>query len=83
MADETITESDIWADIDAVFNLPPRMPGDIDMKQLRERYGLSQNGAYDRMDQLVRKGWQILTVADETSASGRRKIIRKVSKCTS
>jgi hypothetical protein len=79
--DDTITESDIWADLDAIFILPPRLPGDIDVTQLQMRYGLSQNGAYNRMEQLKRSGkWEIIEVADGDSISGRRKVIRKVAK---
>jgi hypothetical protein len=79
MADETITESDIWADIDAMFALPARQPGDIDAYQLMERYGGHENSARNRMKSLVKTGeWEFIIVADDTSNQGRRKVIRKV-----
>ncbi len=78
MGNETITESEIWADLDAAFILPPRLPGDIDCRQLMERYHLSENGARTRMAALERKGWKKLEVADDTSSNGKRKVVRKV-----
>ncbi len=75
--DETITESEIWADIDKVFALPPRLPGDIDCRQLMAHYGLTETGARSRMEALARQGWEIVTVTDDTSASGRRKVVRR------
>jgi len=79
MVDKTITESDIWADIDAAFALPEREPGDIDIAQLMTHYGLSRTGSNSRMEALKRTGnWEILIVKDDISGNGRRKIVRKV-----
>ena len=79
MADETITEDAIWADIDAVFAMPARQPGDVDAYQIMSRYGGSPNTARNRMTKLVATGeWEFVYVADDTTSQGRRKIIRKV-----
>jgi hypothetical protein len=81
MADETITEDAIWADIDAVFAMPARQPGDVDAYQIMSRYGGNENTARNRMTKLVSTGeWEFVYVADDTTSQGRRKIIRKVDK---
>ena len=81
MATETITEDAIWADIDAVFAMPARQPGDIDAYQIMSRYGGNENTARNRMTKLVATGkWEFVYVADDTTSQGRRKIIRKVDK---
>ena len=72
-------QKELWADIDAVFSVPPRMPGDIDCRQIMEHYGLTETGARSRMAQLVHSGnWEYLTVQDDMSANGKRKVVRKV-----
>jgi hypothetical protein len=81
MATETITEDAIWADIDAVFAMPARQPGDVDAYQIMSRYGGNENTARNRMTKLVSTGeWEFVYVADDTTSQGRRKIIRKVDK---
>lgn len=81
MADETITESEIWADIDAMFTIPVREPGDIDVQQWADHFGISETTARNQIAKLAKMGdWQILEVHDDSSANGRRKIIRRVKK---
>jgi len=81
MADETITESDIWADIDAMFVVPDRMPGDIDATQIGQRYGLNETNARNKMKVLVATGdWELMIVHDDSSGTGRRKVIRRVNR---
>jgi hypothetical protein len=76
-SDELLAE--LWADLDAEFSFPPRQQGDIDVAQIMERYGLSENGAYNRMDIMVRKGgWKIIKVMDDGI---RRKVLRKEEQC--
>lgn len=74
-----MSDADIWAELDAIFVLPKRMPGDIDVTQMIEHYGLTETGARNRMSQLVRSGeWEFVTVDDATSGLGKRKIVRRV-----
>lgn len=74
----SITEAQIWSDLDALYTLPDREPGDIDYKMMMEHYGLSQNGARSRMDALVRTGkWELVTVKEDNPA-GRINVIRQV-----
>ena len=79
MVSETITESEIWKDLDAQFMLPLRQPGDIDAYQFIARYGCNESNARKKMSNLVSTGeWEFVTVADDTTSQGRRKVIRKV-----
>jgi hypothetical protein len=81
MVDETITEADIWADIDRQFAVPMREAGDLDTRQFMERYDISDTSARRRMNKLVKIGeWEWVLVADLDSASGMRKVIRRMNK---
>lgn len=76
-----MNDIDIWTDLDAIYILPQRLPGDIDVTQIMVHYGLTENGARNRMAQLVYTGqWEFITVTDVTSGQGKRKIIRKIVK---
>jgi len=77
MGDSIITEDELWADIDAAFYCPPRLPGDIDVKQMEARYGLSQNGAYNRMVIMTKTGQYEIVYVDDCGV--RRKVLRRIS----
>ena len=80
MGDETITEADIWADIDRQFAVALREAGDLDVRQFQERYDISDTSARRRMNKLVKTGeWEWLLVGDFGSSSGTRKVIRRVA----
>jgi len=73
-----INDKDIWAEIDAIFVLPARQAGDLDTHQFVCKYGGTETSARRRMEKLVATGdWQFVLVADETSTTKKRKIIRK------
>jgi len=70
---------DLWKDIDAVFSFPNREPGDIDASQIGIRYNVSQTSSLRRMHKMVASGeYEIITVKDVTSSTGRRMVLRKV-----
>jgi hypothetical protein len=71
---------DIWAEIDSVFGLPERLPGDIDATQMAERYDVCQTSALRKMQRLVASGeYKYVVVKDDTNPNKRRKIIRLVT----
>ncbi len=79
MVDETITESDIWADIDASRWHEERQAGDIDVKMIQHRYGICMSAAYRYMERMVAEGkyeWRMVHDADSHTRT--RKVIRKV-----
>ena len=77
--DETITESDIWADIDRQFAVQMREAGDLDVRQFQERYDISDTSARRRMNKLVKTGeWEWVTVGD-LDIGGIRRVIRRLS----
>ena len=72
--------TDIWAELDAVFVLPPRMPGDLDYKQFMERYDCGEHVARKRMAKLVKDGnWQWKDVMDDSCHNGRIRVIRRIT----
>jgi hypothetical protein len=72
-------QKEVWADLDEIFDLPVRKPGDIDVEQFSSRYGLHQNTAWSRMRKMVATGkYQFVVVKDDSSNSRRRKVIRKI-----
>jgi hypothetical protein len=74
-------QKEIWADLDAIFDYPVREPGDIDADQISTHYGVHQNTARGRMERMVASGeYEFVIVQDETSGTGRRRIIRKIGK---
>lgn len=75
-----MSTDDIWEEIDAIYRLPERQPGDIDSHQMRERYGGSLGTAQRRMHKFVDSGeYEFMTVKDTTTPNGKRLIIRKIS----
>lgn len=79
MADENITEDEVWNDLDAQFALQERMPGDIDVTQIADRYKVHVNTAWNYMVKMVNSGEYIfVTVSDDVAGNRKRKIIRKV-----
>ena len=72
-------QREIWADLDAIYAVEERLPGDLDYHDFMEHYGLSQNGARARMDGLVASGaWQYVTVREPRNDAGKIKVIRRV-----
>ena len=71
------TDEDLLEEISQYFP-KPREPGDLDVKQLRKQFKVSDNTVFKRMEEMEATGeWQVLFVHDP--GSGRRcKVIRKV-----
>ena len=83
MANETITESDIWADIEAVCEkpLPMREKGDIDCKDMMAHYDCNTTNAREKMQLLAESGkWQFIEVRDYNNHNNRVKVIRRIVK---
>jgi hypothetical protein len=70
---------DIWADLDAIYGLPERQPGDIDSSQISARYKISLSAAQRRMKKEADSGeYEYITIRDSSSGNGIRKVIRKI-----
>lgn len=79
MENENITEDEIWQDLDATFARQERLPGDLDVTQIAERYGVHENTAWAYMGKMVEGGeYKFFVVSDSNSGNGKRRIIRKV-----
>lgn len=81
MADEDISEDEIWDDLDKYFTLAERMPGDIDTQQLMKRYGVCDTTARRIMKKLSdSEDWILLWIKDDNSGIGKRRVLRRVQK---
>jgi Mn-dependent DtxR family transcriptional regulator len=71
------TDEDLLEEI-SVFFPELRKPGDLDVKQLQKRFGVSDNTVHKIMEDMASTGeWEVLSV--HNPSNGRRiKVIRKV-----
>lgn len=71
------TDEDLLEEI-SVFFPEPRKPGDLDVKQLRKRFSVSDNTVLRIMEDMASTGeWEVLKVYNPET--GRQvKVIRKV-----
>jgi hypothetical protein len=74
MSDLTITESELWAAIDAAreASIPRQRPGSITTRQYRERYGVGEKCARHQLSALVAGG---TLATDIVMLNGRRERI--------
>lgn len=78
MADENITEDEVWEDLDRLLSKPERQAGDIDVEQFAMRYNMSETAARRKMKKLSNgQGWEYIIVHDDTSSTGMRRVLRK------